>query len=148
MPSVKSISSVSVWPSSTMVAPFEPTRLKQLAIVRPMPSLPVAIVAMLRMSSSLSTGFAICFTSAASSLDAFCKPRCSAIAFAPEATRRRPSVTSACVSTVDVVVPSPARWSVLLATSTSSFAPTLAFISSSSMSRAMVTPSLTTSGTP
>ena len=66
----------------------------------------------------------------------------------PEATRRRPSVTSACVSTVLVVVPSPARWSVFEATSTSSFAPVLALASSSSMSRAMVTPSLTTSGTP
>ena len=51
-------------------------------------------------------------------------------------------------NTVEVVVPSPARWSVLDATSTSSFAPTLARKSSSSMSRAMVTPSLTTSGTP
>ena len=45
MPSVKSISSVSVWPSSTIVAPLEPTRLKHDAIVRPMPSDPVAIVA-------------------------------------------------------------------------------------------------------
>mmetsp|Transcript_31486 Transcript_31486/g.53867 ORF Transcript_31486/g.53867 Transcript_31486/m.53867 type:complete len:220 (-) Transcript_31486:72-731(-) len=148
IPSVKSISSVSVCPSSTIVAPLAPTRLKQLAIVRPIDSEPVAIVATDWMSLSSSTGRASSFTSAASSFDAFCRPRCSAIGLAPDATSLRPSLTSACVSTVEVVVPSPAFWSVLEATSTRSLAPTLALRSSSSTSRAMVTPSLTTSGTP
>ena len=85
MPSVKSISSISVWPSSTIVAPFWPTRLKHDAMVRPIDSEPVAMVAMLRMSSSLSTGFATRFTSSASIFDALCRPRCSAIGLAPAA---------------------------------------------------------------
>lgn len=70
------------------------------------------------------------------------------MALAPEATSLRPSVTSAWVRMVDVVVPSPAFWSVLEATSISSLAPTFALLSERTMSRAMVTPSLTTSGTP
>mmetsp|Transcript_61786 Transcript_61786/g.163794 ORF Transcript_61786/g.163794 Transcript_61786/m.163794 type:complete len:206 (+) Transcript_61786:1252-1869(+) len=148
IPSVKSISSTSVWPSSTIVAPLAPTRLKHVAIVRPIASDPVAIVATFSMSLSSVTGLAIALISAASSFDAFCSPRWRPIGLAPEATSLRPSRTSACVSTVDVVVPSPAFWSVFDATSTSSFAPTFALASSSSMSRAMVTPSLTTSGTP
>ena len=123
MPSVNSISSTRVWPSSTMVAPLAPTRLKHEAIVRPIASEPVAIIATFWMSASELTALATALTSSASILEAFCSPRCSAIGLAPEATRRRPSVTRACVSTVDVVVPSPARWSVLDATSISSFAP-------------------------
>ena len=148
MPSVKSISSVRVWPSSTIVAPFWPTRLKQFEIVLPIVSEPVAITAMFRRSSSDAIGFAIVLTSAARSFDAFWRPRCSAIGLAPDATSLSPSVTSACVSTVDVVVPSPAFPSVFDATSTTSFAPTFCFGSAISMSRAIVTPSLTTSGTP
>ena len=109
---------------------------------------PVAITAMFCRSSSDETGLAIALISAARSLDAFCSPRCSAIGLAPEATSLSPSITSACVRIDDVVVPSPAFWSVLEATSTSRRAPTFARWSSSSTSRAMVTPSLTTSGTP
>ncbi|KAL3918984.1 MAG: hypothetical protein SGPRY_005796, partial [Prymnesium sp.] len=37
------------------------------------------------------------------------RPLCKAIELAPFATNRKPARTMACVSTVDVVVPSPAR---------------------------------------
>ena len=61
---------------------------------------------------------------------------------------RRPSCTSACASTVAVVVPSPATSLVLVATSLTSCAPRFSYGSSSSISRAIVTPSLVMVGAP
>src|SRR5690606_566917 len=72
----------------------------------------------------------------------------SAIGFAPAATLRRPSRTSACASTVAVVVPSPATSSVFLATSLTSSAPIFSYGSSSSISLAIDTPSLVMVGAP
>ena len=59
-----------------------------------------------------------------------------------------PSFTRACASTVAVVVPSPAISFVLVATSFTSWAPMFSYRSSSSISFAMVTPSLVISGVP
>ena len=75
-------------------------------------------------------------------------PRLMAIGLAPAATMRRPSRTMACASRVAVVVPSPAMSLVLVATSFTSWAPWFSKTSSSSISRAMVTPSLVMVGAP
>ena len=75
-------------------------------------------------------------------------PFLSAIGLAPAATLRRPSCTSAWASTVAVVVPSPAMSLVLVATSFTSWAPMFSNGSSSSISLAMVTPSLVMVGAP
>ncbi len=75
-------------------------------------------------------------------------PRLSAIGLAPAVTERRPSRTIAWASTVAVVVPSPATSLVLVATSLASCAPRFSYGSSSSTSRATVTPSLVMVGAP
>ena len=67
---------------------------------------------------------------------------------APAATLRRPSWMRAWARTVAVVVPSPATSLVLVATSFTSWAPMFSNGSSSSTSRAMVTPSLVIVGAP
>src|SRR6478736_3574806 len=71
-----------------------------------------------------------------------------AMGFAPAATLRMPSWTSAWASTVAVVVPSPATSLVLVATLLASCAPRFSYGSSRSTSRAMVTPSLVIVGAP
>src|SRR6185312_3141102 len=79
---------------------------------------------------------------------AFPMPVPSSIGLAPAATRRNPAFTSACASTVAVVVPSPATSLVLVATDFTSWAPRFSNGSSRSISRAIVTPSLVTVGPP
>ena len=76
------------------------------------------------------------------------RPRFRPIGFAPAATFFRPSCTIACPSTVAVVVPSPAMSFVLEAISFASCAPMFSNASSSSMSFAIVTPSLVIVGAP
>ena len=75
-------------------------------------------------------------------------PRLSAVGLAPAATLRRPSRTIAWASTVAVVVPSPATSLVLVATSLTSWAPRFSYGLASSISLAMVTPSLVIVGPP
>src|SRR3712207_1737003 len=75
-------------------------------------------------------------------------PAPSAVGLAPAATLRMPSCTRAWASTVAVVVPSPATSLVLVATFLASWAPRFSYGSSSSTSRAMVTPSLVMVGAP
>src|SRR5512145_3019717 len=70
------------------------------------------------------------------------------VGLAPAATLRRPSRTRAWASTVAVVVPSPAMSLVLVATSFTSWAPMFSKGSSSSISRAIDTPSLVMVGAP
>ena len=79
---------------------------------------------------------------------AFSMPRLSASGLAPAATFLRPSRTIACASTVAVVVPSPATSLVAVATSRTSWAPWFWKTSSTSISRAIVTPSLVMVGAP
>src|SRR3712207_2858550 len=75
-------------------------------------------------------------------------PAPNAVGLAPAATLRMPSCTRAWASTVAVVVPSPATSLVLVATFLASWAPRFSYGSSSSTSRAMVTPSLVMVGAP
>ena len=75
-------------------------------------------------------------------------PRFSSIGLAPAVTFLRPSRKIAWASTVAVVVPSPARSEVLVATSFTIWAPMFSIGSASSTSLATVTPSLVTVGEP
>ena len=75
-------------------------------------------------------------------------PRFRSIGFMPAATALAPSRTMDCASTVAVVVPSPARSLVLVATSRSICAPMFSNLSASSISLATVTPSLVMRGAP
>ena len=70
------------------------------------------------------------------------------IGLAPASRFFIPSLTIACARTVAVVVPSPATSLVLVATSFTSCAPIFSKASSSSISLAMVTPSLVIRGAP
>ena len=79
---------------------------------------------------------------------AFAMPFFITMGFAPAARFLRPSRTIACASSVAVVVPSPATSLVLVETSRTSCAPMFSNGSSSSISLAMVTPSLVMSGAP
>jgi hypothetical protein len=102
-----------------------------------------------RAMSSLpltSTDCALRFSTTASTV--FSIPRLRPIGFAPAATFFRPSRTIAWPSTVAVVVPSPATSVVAVATSRMSCAPWFSNGSSTSISRAMVTPSLVIVGAP
>ena len=75
-------------------------------------------------------------------------PRLSASGLALVATFFRPSRTMAWASIVVVVVPSPATSLVAVATSRTSWAPWFSKTSSTSISRAMVTPSFVIVGAP
>ena len=148
MPSVNSSSVPKVWDSSTVITPSLPT-LSNASAIRPPISLSRAeMVATLAMSSVVSTSRAFSRSRSTTAATAASMPRLSPIGLAPEATARRPSCTSACASTVAVVVPSPATSLVLVATSLASWAPRFSYGSSSSTSRATVTPSLVIVGAP
>ena len=75
-------------------------------------------------------------------------PRLISSGLLPAVTLRRPSRMIACASTVAVVVPSPAMSLVFEATSLTSWAPMFSNASGSSISLAMVTPSLVIVGEP
>ncbi len=79
---------------------------------------------------------------------AFFMPLRKTMGLAPAARFFMPSFTMAWANTVAVVVPSPATSLVLVATSFTSCAPIFSNASSSSISLAMVTPSLVISGAP
>ena len=79
---------------------------------------------------------------------AFFIPLLKIIGLAPAARFFIPAFTIACARTVAVVVPSPATSLVFVATSLTSCAPIFSNLSSSSMSFAIVTPSLVISGAP
>ncbi len=137
-----------VWPSSTFTTPSLPTlsiasamtapissSAAEMAATRAIWSLPEISLDCLRMSSTTwSTAFSM--------------PRFSASGLAPAATFLRPWRTIAWASTVAVVVPSPATSLVAVATSRTSWAPWFSKTSSTSISRAMVTPSFVIVGAP
>src|SRR6266545_1242953 len=148
MPSTNSSSIPKVWDSSTVMTPSLPTFSNASAIVSPMARSPAEIVATWAISSLPSTSRAClprCSTAAATP---FSMPRLRPIGFAPAATFLIPSRTMARARTVAVVVPSPATSLVLVATSRASCAPMFSQGSSSSISLAMVTPSLVMVGAP
>src|SRR5690554_5305343 len=100
------------------------------------------------MSSLLFTdllAFSISSTTLATALSI---PRFRIIGFAPAATFFNPSLTIAWANKVAVVVPSPAISLVFVATSLANWAPIFSKGSSSSISLAMVTPSLVMVGEP
>ena len=106
------------------------------------------IVATRRMSSRFVTCWDWRRSSATAASTARSIPRRTAIGWWPAAIACSPRPTSACASTVAVVVPSPATSPVLSATSFSSCAPMFSNGFSSSISRAMVSPSLVIVGAP
>src|SRR5579883_2018615 len=148
MPSVKSSSMPKVFDSSTVTVPSLPTLSRASARTSPTARSPAEMEATLAMSSLSSTSLAIALMASTAAATALSMPRLRAMGLAPAATLRMPSWTRAWASTVAVVVPSPATSLVLVATSLTSWAPMFSKGSSSSMSRAMVTPSLVTVGAP
>ena len=148
MPSVNSSSRPKVWPSSTFTTPSLPTLSIASAITSPISRSRAEIVATRAMSSLPSMFFDCLFRSSTTASTACSMPRLSPIGFAPAATFLRPSRTIACASTVAVVVPSPATSFVAVATSRTSCAPWFSNAFSTSISRAIVTPSLVIVGAP
>src|SRR5215213_7556514 len=148
MPSVYSFSRPRLWPSSTVMTPSLPTLSMTSAMISPTSGSAAEMAATAAICSRLSTGRATRLISSTTASTAFSMPRLTTIGLAPAVTTRRPSATSAWPSTTAVVVPSPATSSVLVATSFRSWAPMFSNGSSSSMSRAMVTPSLVIVGDP
>ena len=99
-------------------------------------------------SRSPATGVAHSVSSSLTRSAAWVMPERSASGLAPAVTLRMPSAMSAWVRMVAVVVPSPATSLVFVAAVFASCAPRFSSGSSSSMSRAIVTPSLVMVGPP
>ena len=148
IPSTRSSSVFIVLDSSIVITPSLVTFSIASATSWPTPSSPAEIAAT----------FAICLqpvilelieaiASTALSV-AFFIPFLKMIGLAPAARFFIPSLIIACARTVAVVVPSPATSLVLVATSFTSCAPMFSKASSSSISLAIVTPSLVMSGAP
>src|SRR4029079_11096781 len=148
MPSVYSFSRPRLWPSSTVMTPSLPTLSITSAMISPTSGSAALMAATAAICSRLSTGRDCFLISATTASTAASMPRLTTIGLAPAVTTRRPSATSAWPRTTAVVVPSPATSSVLVATSLRSCAPMFSNGFSSSMSRAMVTPSLVMVGEP
>src|SRR5687767_5973029 len=148
MPSVYSFSRPRLWPSSTVMTPSLPTLSITSAMISPTSGSAAEMAATAAICSRLSTGRATRLISSTTASTAFSMPRLTTIGLAPAVTTRRPSLTIAWPRTTAVVVPSPATSSVLVATSLRSCAPMFSNGSSSSMSRAIVTPSLVIVGEP
>src|SRR3954454_12159977 len=148
MPSVNSSSRPNVWPSSTFTTPSLPTFSIASAITSPISRSRDEIVATRAMSSLPLISVDCDFRSSTTASTADSMPRLRPIGFAPAATFFRPSRTMACARTVAVVVPSPATSFVAVATSRTSCAPWFSKTSSTSISRAIVTPSLVIVGAP
>src|SRR3954470_4608514 len=148
MPSVNSSSRPRVWPSSTFTTPSLPTFSMASAITSPISRSREETVATRAMSSLPETGFELALSSSTTASTAVSMPRLSPIGFAPAETFFSPSRTMAWASTVAVVVPSPATSFVAVATSRTSCAPWFSKTSSTSISRAIVTPSFVMVGAP
>jgi hypothetical protein len=137
-----------VFDSSTVTTPSLPTLSMASARPRRSPESAAEMRATWAISELSSISLACSAMASTAAATAFSMPRLSAIGLAPAATLRRPSRTSAWASTVAVVVPSPAMSLVLVATSFTSWAPMFSNGSSSSISRAIDTPSLVMVGAP
>src|SRR5436190_16607758 len=148
MPSVNSSSRPKVWPSSTFTTPSLPTFSIASAMLSPISRSRDEMLATRAMSSLPEISFDCDFKFSTTDSTAFSMPRLIAIGFAPAATFFRPSRTMAWARTVAVVVPSPATSFVEVATSRTSCAPWFSKTSSTSISRAIVTPSLVMVGAP
>ena len=100
------------------------------------------------ISSEPLTFLELATSAATAASTAFFIPLRTIMGLAPAVTFFIPSRTKACAKRVAVVVPSPAASLVLVATSFTSCAPIFSAASSSSISLAMVTPSLVMRGEP
>ena len=137
-----------VWPSSTFTTPSLPTLSIASAMTSPISSSPAEIVATRAIWSlpEISLDWLrMCSTTCSTAIS---MPFFRLSGLAPAATFFRPWRTIACASTVAVVVPSPATSLVAVATSRTSCAPWFWKTSSTSISRAIVTPSLVIVGAP
>src|SRR5579859_3267595 len=148
MPSTYSVSNCSDLDSSTVMTPSLPTLSITSAISWPISGSAAELVATEAISSLVSIFCAILRRAATTTSVASSMPRLISIGLEPAARLFRPSVTIACASTVEVVVPSPAMSLVLVAASFSSWAPMFSYGSSSSISLATVTPSWVMVGAP
>ena len=134
--------------SSTVMTPSVPTVSIALAIRPPMFSSPEETVPTRAMSSLPLTGWEFCLMVSTATLMALAMPLFMTTGLAPATRFFRPSLMMAWASRVAVVVPSPATSLVLVETSLTIWAPMFSNGSSSSISLAMVTPSLVTRGVP
>src|SRR5215210_3831653 len=148
MPSVNSRSIPKVCDSSTLTTPSLPTLSMASAMTLPISSERALIAPTRDISSFPLMSVACSLMASTAAATALCMPARRMTGFAPAATFLRPSCTMICARTVAVVVPSPATSLVLVATSLTSCAPWFSKMSSSSISRAMVTPSLVIVGDP
>src|SRR5919201_4393499 len=148
MPSTNSVSNCRPFDSSTVMTPSRPTLSMTSAMSWPIWESAAEIVAICAISSLPFTSFASALIASTTAWPPFSSPRFKSIGFAPAAMLRRPSWTIACARTTEVVVPSPAMSFVLVAASLRSCAPMFSNGSSSSTSRATVTPSCVTVGEP
>ena len=118
------------------------------AIRRPISGSPAEMVPTRAMSLLSLTFWLWLLMASTAAATALLMPRRMSMGLAPAATFFMPSVTMAWARTVAVVVPSPAASLVLVATSFTSWAPMFSNGSFSSISLAMVTPSLVMTGAP
>src|SRR5664280_1986812 len=130
------------------MTPSLPTLSITSAMILPISGSAALIEATAAICLRLSTGRDQRLSSATIASTPFSMPRLTAIGLAPALTFWRPSAAIAWPRTMAVVVPSPATSSVLVATSLSSCAPMFSKGSSSSISLAIVTPSLVIVGEP
>src|SRR5581483_6775833 len=148
MPSTYSVSKRRPLPSSTVMTPSLPTLSITSEMIWPTSASAAEMVATWAVSSLVVICLLRALISPTTESTAFWMPFLRIIGLAPAATLRRPSLIIAWASTVAVVVPSPAMSLVLVATSLRSWAPMFSKASSSSISLAMVTPSLVIVGAP
>ena len=148
MPSTYSISYLSPLDSSTVMTPSLPTFSMTSAMSSPISVSWAEREATWAICSLPDTGVETFWISSRTAATAISMPRLMAIGLAPAVTFLKPSCTMAWAKTVAVVVPSPATSLVLVAASLRSWAPMFSSCSSSSISLAMVTPSLLTCGGP
>ena len=137
-----------VWESSTVITASFPTSSMMSAKSFPIAGSLAEMVATCDVSPWPETALEIFFKCSTMTSVARWMPRCIPTGFVPAARFFKPSVMMVCARSVAVVVPSPATSFVFVATSLTSSAPRFSILSSSSISLAMVTPSLVMVGTP
>src|SRR5581483_9784846 len=148
MPSLVSTSVFIDFDSSTVMTPSLPTAFIASAISSPIVLSFAEIDATCAIFSVVSTFWTSVSMSETAVSTARSMPRLMSSGFDPAVTLRRPSRMIACARTVAVVVPSPAMSFVFEATSLTSCAPMFSNVSGSSISLAIVTPSLVIVGLP
>ena len=148
IPSTRSSSVSMVLLSSIVITPSPETLSIASATNAPTSSSPAEIAATFAICSLPFTFWLILAIVSTARFVAFFIPLRRTIGLAPAARFFIPALIIACAKTVAVVVPSPATSFVLVATSLTSCAPMFSNASSSSISFAMVTPSLVIRGAP